>query len=246
MSDECEILFLLLMDGNFAEWQVCIEADLIDQDLWEYMFGDEKAPEGDMTKVKKELADYQMKLRQARARMIKQVMASQLSHMMDPDPKVVWAELVHVHHAGGFGLKLAMRRRRFLNARMQEGEAMASWVLRVKALVFELRVIKAAPTDEDVILMLTNRLPTTYQVLVIALDSTPTTDITLPNVISRLTNEEGCQDSVQIEEEPHDAGDAMVATAGHHDQLQVTCFQCRKNGHYIRKTQHFLIRLNPL
>jgi hypothetical protein len=59
--------------------------------------------EGDRAMSKKALADYEMKLRQARARMIKQIMASQLLHMRGPDLKVVWAELKHVHWAGGFG-----------------------------------------------------------------------------------------------------------------------------------------------
>jgi len=95
------------------------------ESFWEYVFGEEKAPEGDITKVKKKLA-YQMKQRQTKIRIIKWVMTSQLPHMMDPDPKIVWAELVCVHHAGGFGSKLAMLR--FLNVRMLLDFYKGPWV----------------------------------------------------------------------------------------------------------------------
>ena len=50
-------------------------------------------PEGDTNSAKKAIVEHQMKLRQARARMIRRVTAGQLPHMMDPDLKKVWVEL---------------------------------------------------------------------------------------------------------------------------------------------------------
>ena len=81
------------MDGNYAEWEICREADLVDKGLWEYVFTKVVKPEGDTNSAKKAIAEYEMKLRQARARMIKRVTASQLPHMKDPNPRKVWMEL---------------------------------------------------------------------------------------------------------------------------------------------------------
>ena len=38
MSEDCNPTFAPLMDGNYAEWEICREADLVDKGLWEYVF----------------------------------------------------------------------------------------------------------------------------------------------------------------------------------------------------------------
>jgi len=206
------------MDGNYAEWEICMEADLVDKGLWEYVFTEMMKPEGDTNSAKKAIAEHEMKLRQARARMIRRVTAGQLPHMRDPDPRKVWAELRRVHRAGGFGSKLAMQCR-FINAKMKQddfqetAESMASWIGRVKAMHFELDAVVVDVTDEDVILVLTNGLPTTYSQFIITLDGTYPEDITLENIIVRLANEEGQQDIdiVKKEEEKVRLGESALA-----------------------------------
>lgn len=127
--------------------------------------------------------------------MIKRVTAGQLPHMKDPDLRKVWAELRHVHRARGFGSKMTMQCRGInvkmkLNDLQEAAETMASWIGRVKGMRFELAAIGVDVLDEDVILMLTNGLPGTYDHFVIALDAAHPEDITLKNVIARLANEE--------------------------------------------------------
>jgi len=53
------------------------------------------------------------------------------------------------------------------------------------------------------------------------------------NIISCLTGEEEWQDSMQIKEEPHDFGNVMAATTGHHNYSHIVCFCCRKKGHWV-------------
>jgi hypothetical protein len=240
MSEDRDPTFAPLTDGNYAEWEIRMEADLVDKGLWEYVFTEVVKPEGDTNTAKKAIAEYEMKLRQARARMIRRVTAGQLPHMKDPDPRKVWTELRRVHRAGGFGLKLAMHRR-FINAKMklnnsrEIAESMASWISRVKGMCFKLEAVGVNVTDKDVILVLTNGLPETFNQFVIALDATRPEDITLKNVIAQLANEEGQQgiDIVKKEEEKVRLGEsALAATKGRRDRSEITCFYCGKKGHF--------------
>jgi len=103
-----------------------------------------------------------------------------------------------VHRARGFGLKLAMHHR-FINTKMKldnsqkMAKLMASWIGRVKGMCFELEAVGVNVTDEDIILVLTNGLPKTFNQFVIALDAACPEDITLENIIAQLANEEGWQ-----------------------------------------------------
>jgi gag-polypeptide of LTR copia-type/Domain of unknown function (DUF4219)/Zinc knuckle len=240
MSEDRDLTFAPLTDGNYAEWEIRMEADLVDKGLWEYVFTEVVKPEGDTNSAKKAIAEYEMKLRQARARMIRRVTAGQLPHMKDPDPRNVWTELQRVHRAGGFGSKLAMRRR-FINAKMklddsrEIAESMASWIGRVKGMRFELEAVGVNMTDEDVILVLTNGLPENYNQFVITLDAARPADITLENVVAQLANEEGRQgiDVIKKEEEKVRLGEsALAATKGRRDRSEITCFYCGKKGHF--------------
>jgi hypothetical protein len=118
---------------------------------------------------------------------------------------------------------------------MKGGELMAAWIARVKGLSFELKVIGSAPTEEDIILILTNGLPLMYTSFVIALDATLATDVTLVNVISWLANKEGWQETYQTEEDSvHDPGLSSLAAVVKvcHRHSDITCFECGEKGHY--------------
>lgn len=240
MSEDRDPIFAPLTDGNYAEWEIRMEADLIERNLWDYVFTEVAKPEGDNAAAKKAIAEYETKLRQARARMIRKVTAGQLPHMKDPNPKKVWEELRRVHRGAGFAAKMALRRR-FINARMKLDdsqevvETMASWVGRVKGMRFELEAIGVEISDEDVILVLTNGLPGDYGQFIIALDATRPEDITLANVIARLANEEGRRemDVVKKEEEKVRLGEsALAAKKQRRDRSEITCFGCGKKGHF--------------
>ena len=239
MSKDHDLTVAPLMDGNYAEWEICMEGDLVDKGLWEYVFTEVVKPEWD-TNTTKAIVEYEMKMRQARARKIKRVTASQLPHMKDPDLRKVWVELWHMHRAGGFGSKLAMHHR-FINAKMkldnlQEiAKSMMSWIDRVKDMHFKLEAVGAKATDEDIILVLTNGLPSVYDQFIIALNAAWPKDITLKNVIECLANEEGWQGINVIKKEEGKVRlreSALAATNGCCDHSEITRFYCGKKGHF--------------
>src|SRR5882762_5591929 len=104
MSNERDLTFAPLTDGNYVEWEVQMEVDLVDKGLWEYIFEDVVKPEGDTAANKKAIVEFEMKQRQARARMIKRVTVGQLPHMRNANLKMIWAELKCIHCGGGFRL----------------------------------------------------------------------------------------------------------------------------------------------
>ncbi len=76
---------------------------------------------------------------------------------------------------------------------MKDGQRMASWISDVKGVVFQLSQIGVAVPDEDIILALTNGLPTPYNHFILMLDSTPSEVSNLNYVIGCLQTEETCQ-----------------------------------------------------
>ena len=52
---------------------------------------------------------------------------SQLLHMVDRSPMVVWNSLASVHRARRFGSRLQLRRN-FITASMKEGQSMEGWI----------------------------------------------------------------------------------------------------------------------
>jgi hypothetical protein len=234
----------ILDDGNYPIWSMRMEADLVERKLWKYVSGANVVvePKGDTADEKKANAEFWEKKAMARSRLIAKVSDLQLPHMVDRDPTIVWNELARIHRAQGFGSRLALRRR-FWNARMLENERMPTWIARVKALRMELKSAGADIDDEDVILVLTNGLPPSFESIVIAIDGIPTDQVNLEAVIVRLRNEEGRKediDRVKREENEAYGNSAMHAQAERTND--VTCFECRKRGHYQSKCPELELR----
>jgi hypothetical protein len=67
---------------------------------------------------------------------------------------------------------------------------MQNFISEAHCIALQLTEIGIAVDDEDIILVLTRGLPSTYENFVITLDSTPTSQLTLDYIISCLLNEE--------------------------------------------------------
>ena len=109
---------------------------------------------------------------------------------------------------------------------------MASWIADVKGVTFQLSQIGVMIPDEDIILALTNGLPSSYEQLVLMLNSTPSEVFNLDYVIRRLRTEETRQHP-----EPKILNTTDVAMAVTRDRpkrslAQITCFGCGNKGHY--------------
>ena len=164
------------------------------------------------------------------AEIILNVEPSQLPHCRKETAAEVWENLKNIYQSRGFGTRMAFRCR-FFYMHMSEGQSMASWISDVRRATFLLTEVGAKVDDEDTMLVLTNGLPPSYETLVVNLDTTPESTLTLDYVIQRLLNEESRQLATSS------PGDATALLAHHkaHGKTpieKITCFLCGKKGHY--------------
>ncbi|KAF5367564.1 hypothetical protein D9758_003799 [Tetrapyrgos nigripes] len=253
MSDDSSSTsrFAKLNDSNYAAWSMHMEAELIRKELWtdvvEVMIDqvDDKGKprkqediEADTTKRLN--ARLMTKMAQARAEMILRVEPGQLSHMHSKDPLVVWEDLKAVHRARGFAAFLSLKRK-FLTMKKEKGQKMSAWIGEVKSQVFEMEEAGLMVPDLDIILALTMGLPSSYDSLIINFNDTPSSDLTLNHVMTRLLAEETRQLTHTIPTPQTtittNAKDLLhnVALSDNKTSLpveQITCWFCDEKGHY--------------
>jgi len=252
MSTESSARFQHLNDTNYAEWSLRMEAVLIHGGLWGMIHPEidklkADGTEKDASTIALELeaalkARTVTKMNEARAEIILRLEDGQLSHCLRTnDPRAIWLVLESVHRAAGFATSLALRRR-FLTLKKTPSDNMQAWIGQIQALGFRLEQAGITVSDQDKILALTMGLPSSYDAVIINFDSTPSDQLTLSHVISRLLNEEvrqisGTQPSNPGDpsEEVHDEAMAVRGggrRAGGGTQSEVVCFFCDKKGHY--------------
>jgi hypothetical protein len=183
------VRFPQLNHTNYAEWALRMEAILIRGGFWDLITGDEKLED---ESKEADIKTFRRREAQCRAEIVLRVEDSQLSHMADRSPMVVWNALASVHRARGFGSRLQLRRN-FITASMKEGQSMEGWIGEVRGLTNRLKAIDVDVSDEDMIVVLTAGLPSSYTPIVISFDTLENSKLTLDFIITRLLNEEGRQ-----------------------------------------------------
>jgi hypothetical protein len=186
--------FLLLSDANYTEWAMQMEAELIEKGLWEQVFVEldvngKTVQEIESEWVKAVAKRNAKKMGEARARMITRVETSQLVHMREQDPMVIWAKLAVTHQVRGLATRLA-KCCKFLTVAKGNEESITSWASRVKGMAFDLEDIGGMVTDEDIMIVLTMGLNKEYDHFVASIDATPTQELTVDYVVTRMLNEE--------------------------------------------------------
>jgi hypothetical protein len=248
-TPESSARFERLNNTNYAEWSLRMEAVLVRAGLWEVVQptidvftadGKEKDASTIATEFEAALkARKKTKMNEARAEIILRLEDGQLSHCLrSDDPRAIWLILESVHRAAGFATSLALRRK-FLTLK-KTSETMQAWIGQIQALAFRLEQAGITVSDQDKILALTMGLPPSYDAVIINFDSTPTDQLTLAHVISRLLNEEVRQLSGKPNSENSEGAqdEAMAVTQrGNKRGLvrqtsEIVCFFCDKKGHY--------------
>ena len=117
-----------------------------------------------------------------------------------------------------------------------EDQVMNAWISDVKNSVFHLKSSGVAIIDKDVILALTAGLSESYSTFIVTLNNLPANDLTLPNGITRLLNEEVRQGHSIQSSEHHDNKALIVqVTKGNKKKVSlsnITCYNCGGKGHY--------------
>lgn len=223
-----------------------MEALLVRKGLWEVVSGAESQPLGSLNH--KAVKAWKKKSMEGRAEIILNVEPSQLAHVRSPEGPAVWANLCTIHQARGFGTRMA-RRRAFFKMEKSSDTPISRWIADVRRAAFMLEEIGASMDDEDIIIVLANGLPNSYEHFVITLDSTPPADLTLNYVITRLLNEEArqLQTVPTVPTSAADDASALAAAAARQSSYsrtsldsprprtpleRITCFRCGQKGHY--------------
>jgi hypothetical protein len=149
------------------------------------------------------------KMNEAWAEIILRLEDGQLSHCLQSnDPHTIWLVLESVHRTTGFATSLALHRK-FLTLKKTPSETMQAWIGQIQALGFHLEQARISVSDQDKILALTMGLPPLYDAVIINFDSTPSDQLTLSHVISRLLNEEVRQISGSQPSDPNDTSEEV-------------------------------------
>ena len=229
-----------LTDGTFVEWKIYMEALLTRKQLLPVVDGTERHPGGN--EGTKKVREFYRKQAEARAEIILHVSPSQLVHCSDPDPYIIWTNLLNIHLPRGRSTVLTLRRR-FHRLRLEKTETISSYISRLRHVAFLLEQAAFTVTDDDMILALTAGLPHSYDNFLVSLDTLPDSEYTLTIIISRLNNEYQRQHMyfstprVQPTLPISDQNEALAVVASPSSPMSsrlihITCFLCGNKGHY--------------
>jgi len=200
------VRFPQLNHTNYAEWALRMEAILTRGGYWDLITGDEKlAEDGTLADEKA----FKKREAECKAEIVLRVEDSQLPHMAGRSPRVVWNSLANVHRARGFGSRLQLHRN-FITASKKANQSMESWIGEVRGLANRLKAIDVDVSDENIIVVLTAGLPTSYAPIIISFDVLESSKLTLDFVITRLLNEEARQAIPSLRVPPPDEFEYFV------------------------------------
>ena len=127
-------------------------------------------------------------------------------------------------------------RHRFFRMRKQEAETTLSFIARVRCAAHELSNTPAPVLELDQILVITDGLGEEYATVVTALDSLPFAELTMQNVITRITGRDS-----QLQRSEDKTSDEVMALAARHVHTKgqpkktldrsVVCYACQGFGH---------------
>lgn len=228
MSDRYSQKVDRLNEKNYATWSVYAIANLNKKNLWEVVSGAVTCPVGSPNN--KVVRAFRRRQAEACSEIVLSVEPSQLPYCRTDDPLQMWGNLLKVHRAHGLACRLALRRR-FLYMRKNFDSSMQSWISQVQSAAFELGAVDAPVSDEDSILVITQGLPKSYDAVVTSLDATQPDLLTLDHVIERLL---GAEAQIESRTNKGDPNNVALAAYPRRNLDHITCFGCRKKGHYER------------
>jgi hypothetical protein len=226
-----------LNETNYLTWNVHMRVLLIHSDLWSIMSGMEAVPDA-KTAASMEVEAYALCQLKAAAKIALYVDDSQIIHVQGDDPKVIWNTLASIHCARGLSIQLVAMRK-FSRMEKHPKQSITSWVGDIEAQAYLMKDIGIKLPDLLTIVVLTSGLPPEYDSVVITHNAVKPNELTLDLAISCLLNEEECHLSHKqlddykaslIKGESDNSDTAFTARS----RANITCFKCRKKGHYAK------------
>jgi hypothetical protein len=104
MSLDEKTHFPPLNDGNYMEWSICMEAELVHKGLWDNVqckvsVEGKSIQEAEEIVMKWHGKHTQKKMAETCAQIILRDEDSQLAHIQGRDPEILWGNLLQVHCA---------------------------------------------------------------------------------------------------------------------------------------------------
>src|SRR5258708_36305468 len=173
---------------NYKIWKILMEAILICKQLRNVTLGWMLRP----ARLPNAVRAWDRKNQEAQAELQLAIKWDQLVHMTAKDTSEIWTKLECIHRLTGFTTCIGLKWQLW-KMKIKDGQRMASWISDVKGVVFQLSQIRDAVPDEDIILVLTNGLPPSYNHFILMLNSTPSEVFNLNYAIGCLCTKETCQ-----------------------------------------------------
>ncbi|SJK97842.1 uncharacterized protein ARMOST_01097 [Armillaria ostoyae] len=226
-----------LDNTNYYDWAYAQKLQLIKKRLWDTVNGNDTKPLGSPNHVT--VKAWVRKDEEALATIVGNVHKSQY-HLTRPatTSKMAWDALEQYHTTTGLGSIVATWRQLFRMKKAEEGVSLRDHIGMIQSTVDKLKSLGEDCSDRQVIAIIMETLPSSYESLIIALDSHPSHN-KLEYVISRIFNEEVRQ------KEEHDHATAISSSSMASDQAllasarrapidrsTITCHTCGQKGHF--------------
>src|SRR5579875_1494527 len=223
---------------NFSLFKFKMEMILDEKDLWDIVEGTEKAPpSGSDEKV---IASFKKRERTAFRILCTHLVDAQLQHVKScKGAAEAWKTLRGIHQTKGLANVLFLRRK-FFTMKMQESDDLLQHINKVKTLADQLEALDVAVTEGDIVMTLLESLPSSYENLIVAMETKDIKDLTLEYVTSRLMHEVArkkehqtvAMDNAALVTQQHKSGNGGDSSYRRGEPL--VCFNCGKPGHIAK------------
>ena len=222
---------------NFSLFKFKMEMILDEKDLWDIVEGTEKAPPiGSDEKV---ILAFKKRERMAFRILCTHLVDAQLQHVKScKGAAEAWKTLCGIHETKGLANVLFLRRK-FFTMKMQESDDLLQHINKVKTLADQLEALDVPVTEGDIVMTILESLPSSFENLIVAMETKDIKELTLAYVTSRLMHE------VTRKKEHQNAAVDNAALVAQHKNASggesshargepLLCFNCSKPNHLAR------------
>ena len=223
---------------NFSLFKFKMEMILDEKDLWDLVEGTEIAPPtGSDEKL---ILAFKKRERTAFRILCTHLVDAQLQHVKScKGAAEAWKTLRGIHETKGLANILFLRRK-FFTIKMQESDDLLQHINKVKTLVDQLEALDVAVTEGDIVMTLLESLPSSFENLIVAMETKDIKELTLTYVTSRLMhevtrkkeNQNVAMDNTALIAHHHKSGGGGESSNARGEPLQ--CFNCGQPNHLAR------------